>query len=584
MGLARSFLAETDLPNQTALSWLVPIGFNNTNDELIITKTITHFPSELYNAAFPTKATDSRPVEIFRGSTIVGIDTGTISVSGGSLTDTSATFPTVPNLAGRLIRDSSSKVHKIISNTSTTINSNSSSISNGKYVILPDFPTAVRTQTAFEFDIRTVAGQGFISNLVVIANSVLTIKTFVQDELVNMMFVDAAGTRFIVKSNDSTTLYFYETTITPVLGVGTKILTSFVDSQPSHYIDSFLTLAEADSRVGTGLLDNQFYYYTIFTLEKAKNVARAEYSPIDSGTPTQAYALSTKNNQFGQLLYNLWPELYRTLDTTEDLEDLMEVFGFQFNGLHSLITTYRLQDTHSVLTTALLPLSEQTGLPSIGYSIGADTLRRVAKDMIPVWKLKGSKEGIALFIREITTWDITQGTADYGGAIVDVLPNVEALRFFDANLGSTNTRLTQTDPFVSGGRFAKSLPGIIIPGFFNSREFVINIPNVALFVGLSEQLTTGSNTTTLVDNTKNYGPIDGLVGNYIIPNQAEVNDIFKIIANTTTTITMQGLVNNKEAGGQYAILSPLNTNRFIVLNRLMPSYSPFGTLPGYNFE
>lgn len=582
MGLARNFLASTDLPNQVAASWLAPINFNNTEDELIITKTITHFPVELFNAQFPTKATDSRPIEIFRGKTITGSNVGSISVLGNTLTDSSAVFPTSPSLVGRLLRDSSSKVHKIVSNTTTTI-STSSSISNGKYVVLPDFPTTVRTSDLFEFDIRTVAGQGFVSNLVTISNSLLVVKTFEVDELVNLIFLDSNGTRYIIKGNDTSTMYLFETTTTPVLGVGMRILSSFVDSQPMPYIDRFNTTIDASARTATKLLDNQFYYYTIFTLLTNGNVGRAEYSSIDSGTPTQAYAISTKDNKFGTILYNYWPELYKTLDSTEDLQDLMEVFGFQFNELHSLISTYKLQDSQNVLTTALLPLSEQTGLPSIGYSIGADTLRRIAKDMISCWKLKGSKEGIALFIKEITTWDITGGTADYGGSISDSLPNVEALRFFDANLGSANTRLTETDPFISGGRFARSLPGIIIPGFFSVREFVITISEVALFVGRSEIITTGQNTTTITDSSAVFGLDDSLVGNFLIPNQSEINDIFRIIGNTNTTITVQGIANNKIPEGKYVVLSPLNTNRLIILNRLMPSYIPFKTRQAYDF-
>lgn len=584
MGLARNFKASTDLPNQTALSWLAPLGFNNTNDELIITKTITHFPSELFNAAFPTKATDSRPVEIFRGSTIVGLNTGTISASGNVLTDSGASFPTLPSLKGRLIRDSSSTVHRIVSNTATTITiDEADTIANGKYVILADFPETARSQENYEVDIRTQATNGQISNLVIISNGQLVVKSFEVGELANLIFQDGSGTKFIIKDNTEDTVFFYETN-SPVIGAGMAILNSFVDSSPLPYIDNFRTEAEAAARTGTRLLDDRFYYYTVFTKLLNANVAQAEFATIESGTPTQAYALSTKDENFGELLYNLWPELDRTLDTTEDLLDLMKVFGFQLNEIHSLIKTYNLQDSDNVLVTALQPLSEQSGLPTVGFSIGADTLRRIAREQISCWRLKGSKEGIAVFIREITTWDITDGTADFSTAIQDVLPNVEALRFFDANLGNTNTRITETEPvFIPGGRFARGLPGIVIPGFFTFREFVITIPSVALYVGTSEAFSVSSNQTTMVDTTQNFGAVNSLVGNYLLPNQEEVNDIFQIVANTSTSITVRGIVTNRNPGGKFAILSPLNTNRFIILNRLLPFYIPFGTKAGYEF-
>lgn len=581
MSLAREFKASSLLPNQTGLNWRAPIDFNNSVDEVIVTRTITHFPMELFNASFPNRATDVRPIEIFRGRTIVGINVGTISVLGNTLTDTSATFPTSPSLAGRLLRDSSSTIHRIISNTSTVITLDSPAV-NGKYVVLADFVDDSRPQENYEFDIRTEAGVGYVKNLVVVSNNAFLIKNFSQDELVNLVFKDGAGSKFIVKSNTSDTVFFWETS-TPSLGAGMSMLNSHFEGQPLPYIDNYRTDLEALARAGTKLQDNKFYYYTVFSKPVNTNVAQADFSNFDSGESTQAWALSTKDRQFGDLLYNSWPTLYRELDETGDLQDLMSVFGYQLNEMHSLVDTYNLQDSDNVLVTALLPLSEQTGLSSVGYSIGADTLRRIARSMISCWHLKGSKEGIALFIRVLTTWDVTNGTGDFSGSIQDFLPNLEALRFFDPNLGSLNVRLTQTSPFVSGGRFAKSLPGIVIPGFFTFREFVVTLPNVALYIGSSEGFSVASGSTTMTDTSNNFGAVDSLVGNYIIPNTEEVNDVFEIISNTATTVTVRGVINNRNPGGDYAILSPLNTNRFIILNRLLPEYQPFGTRAGFVF-
>lgn len=581
MALVRNFKASTSNPNEIALNWKQPLGFNDSSDELIITRTITHFPMELYNSSFPDTPTDPRGIEVFRGKTIVGTDEGTISVSGPTLTDTGASFPTSPPLNGRLLRDSSSQVFKILSNTATTVTLDGDP-TDGKYIILADFPEDSRPQENYELDARTTAGSGFISNLVVVEEGSLIVKEFEEDELANLIFRDSNDNRFIIKGNDATTVFFFESS-TPSIGAGMSIFNSFSNSVVSPYLDTFRTVAEADNRSGSKLLDNQFYYYTIFTKEESVNVAQAEFSLINSGTSTQDFAISTKDNNFGDLLYKFWPTLYRELDSSGDLEDLMKVFGFQLNEIHSLLKTYKLQDGDNVLTTALLPLSEQTGLPSIGYTVGADTLRRVANNMIPCWKLKGSKEGIALFIKKITTWDITNGSADFGSAIQDFLPNVEALRFFDPNLGSLNTRLTSTNPVVTGGRFARGLPGIVIPGFFTFREFVISLPNIALFTGVSESFSVSAGSTTMVDTNNNFGANDSLVGNFLIPNTEEVNDIFEIISNTQTSITVRGIINNRVAGGDYAILSPLNTDRFIILNKLLPVYIPFGTKQSFIF-
>lgn len=581
MALVRNFKASTSLPNQIELNWLQPLDFNNSIDEIVVTRTNTHYPMEIFNTDFPTKATDSRPIEIFRGSTIVGLVTGNISVTGSVLTDTGATFPTNPSLVGRLLRDSIGKVFRILSNTNITVTLDSAP-TNGKYVILSDFPSAIRIQQNFENNIQTTSDSGTITNLVELINGAFVLANFEQDELVNLFFKDADNNKFIIKSNTSSTLTFFETD-TPVVGSGMVLLTNFNGSQPKPYIDTYKSTTEALNRIGTGLQDNQFYYYTAFTIPTGANVAQAEFSNIDSGTSTQSASISTKDRDWGAKLYSYWPSIFRELDETTDLEDLMKVFGFQFGYLHSVIETYKLQDTQVVFSTAALALAEQTGLPTVGYSIGVDTLRRIANDMLYAWRLKGSKEGIALFIRIITTWDITGGTGDINDSITDFVPNITALRFYDPALGITNTRLTSTDPFVAGGRFVKSLPGIIIPGFFSFREFIVTIPDVALYVGMSTGYSIGTGTTTMEDSAANFGADDSLVGNFLLPNQEEVNDLFLIIANTTNTVTVKGIVTNKTFSGNYAILSPLNTNRFNILNKLFPVYIPFGTIAGFIF-
>jgi hypothetical protein len=581
MALIQNFIAKTSNPNTIGLTWLQPLDFNNSPDELVITRTITHFPMELFNSSFPTKATDPSGVEIFRGNTITGLIPGNISVVGNTLTDTGASFPTSPPLIGRLLRDQNSQVFRIVSNTSTSITL-SDPPTNGIYVILPDFPQNSTVQQNFENDGRTQVGSGTISNLIENNNGTLLVANFTQDQVVNYIFQDGAGSRFIIKSNNSNTLTFFEST-TPVVGYGMSIFPSFNNSFVMSYVDNFETQAEATARIGTGLEDDTFYYYTGFTIPIGVNVAQAEFSTFDASTSTQSTDISVKDTNFGTLLYNLWPTLYRELDSSESLQDLMQVFGFQFNLLYSLIKTYNLQDPQTVFVNALLPLSEQLGLPSIGFSIGIDTFRREASSLLSAWKLKGSKTGIALFIRILTTWDITNGTGDVSSAISDFLPNVGALRFYDPLLGAGNVRLTTTNPFVAGGRFVRPLPGIIIPGFFSFREYIINIPNVALYVGTNTAFTVGINSTTMTDSAANFGATNSLVGNWLLPDQANVNDLFEITANTSTTITVKGVINNLTPNTEYAVLSPLNKSRFIILVKFLPLYQPFGTIPAFNF-
>lgn len=611
MALVRNLTTYDSTPNQVALSWTQPLGFNTANSQIVISKSSSYFPMELFNANFPTKNTDQTSVQIFSGQTIAQTNPAGVTVSTNQLVDSAASFGV---LRGRILRDSNGNTFKILSNTSNTLYLDGTP-AGGKYVILADFPSTITAQQKFENNINTVATNGTISNLVQVINNIPTVITFEPDALANLIFFDGSN-KYIIQGNDTTTITFFNGE-TPTVGNGMAILSSSTNNRIIQYVDNFKNKSEVTANYGSGLLDDQFYYYTAFTLPVGANVAEAEFATYDSPQSTQSVGLSTANKDFSTILYNYWPEIFQQGDATGDLKDLMSVFGYQFQEIHSYITTYNLQDTDKVYVTALAALADQTGLPSVGYGIGIDTFRRIARDMITAWKLKGSKQGIALFIRILTTWDITNGTGDIDDAISDNLPNVSAFRFFSSALGSTNTRFTQTNtvqipdgngqttvyvgsvpasavgtpnvnfitssPAVLGGKFPKTLPGIIIPGFFTFREFVITLPNVALFLGLSYSFSVSNGTTTMTDNYANYGATDSLVGNYLLPNQQEPNALYQIISNTSNSVTVQGILINRQIGNNYAILSPLNASRFKILTKFMPLYSPYGTQASFNF-
>lgn len=598
MALVQNFTTYDTNPNQVNLSWTQPLGFNTANSEIIITRTASYFPMELYNSTFSNSVTDPIPFEIFRGKVIVGLNSGTISITGKVLTDSAATFPTSPSLVGRILRDVNGNIFKILSNTATSITLDGAP-SSGIYSVLADFPTTIQPQQTFERDIRTVAGPGTITNLVQYINGALAVVAFAPDSLANLIFQDGSGTKFIISGNTASTVSFFETAI-PTIGIGMAILSSSTNNRIIQYVDNFSNAQEAAARAGTGLLSDHFYYYTAFNLPIGADVAQAEFATWASPQSTQSVSISTANNDFGNVLYNYWPVVFQQLDTSGDLYDLMQVFGHEFQELHSYIKTYNLQDSDNVYVTALAALADQTALPSVGYSIGIDTLRRIARNMISAWKLKGSKQGIALFIRILTTWDITGGTGNINDAISDYLPNIEAFRFYSTRLGNTNTRFSKDvysvtnlngqgvpviteGSFTPGGRFAKSLPGIIIPGFFTFREFVVTLPNVALLIGSTTGFSVSGGTTTITDSTAPFGATNSLVGNFILPNESEPNDIYQIISNTSTTVTVSGIVVDRTPQNTYVVLSPLNANRFIILVKFMPLYQPYGTLSGFSF-
>ena len=311
------------------------------------------------------------------------------------------------------------------------------------------------------------------------------------------------------------------------------------------------------------------------------------YAPYTSVISTQIFALNPKNRKIGDYLYKLWPQFFRTLDQTGDLEDLMQVFGKEMNEMFGVINTLELQNPDLIIPPYLSYGAASKSLPLVSESLGIDTQRRVMRDYIAALKQKGTRDGIARFIKIITTWDITNGTGDLLEAIIDDTPETISLRFYGPSLGTNNTRLVNTEAVISppAGRFYKAPPGsgISLPGFFKFREVIINLPNVALEIGTSTGLGTLDGNSTISDLSANFGADNSLKGSYLIPNEGAPEDFYLIIGNTSSTITVQGSVPQTYLGAKYVILSPLNMNRFLVIQRLINEFLPHNAKAVFNF-
>ena len=261
------------------------------------------------------------------------------------------------------------------------------------------------------------------------------------------------------------------------------------------------------------------------------------------------------------------------------------MFGHEFNVLYALITKYELQNP-SVLTPGVLETASQNaGFELVSESLGIDTRRRVMRDIISCYKLKGNRDGIAKFIKVLTTWDITNGTGDTRGAIVDDIPEVVGLRFYSASLGGLNTNLVDTGDVQSppAGRFVKGVPGLALPGFFQVREVIIELPNVALHIGDSNNLTSFEGNTVLSDVNADFGLNNSLVGCFVIPNEGSPNDFYQIIENDNASITVAGNIPISNLGAKYVILSPLNLTRFVAVSKDIVKFMPYNTVAVFNF-
>lgn len=650
----REFEAHTSTPNTITLSWKQPKTFD-TSQEIVVVRRKDSFPMELFNddALYSAKVevsgfTDPAQVEIFRGRLYRGSNgVGALH----ELVDSSASFPTSPSLKGRILRDSQSRNFRIASNTSTLIVVDQGTPASGIYIILADFPNS--NEQSFTGTSTSVSAGLLVDSS----------KNFPEHSLQNRILVDFDGDAFIIYDNSQEQIIVGGT---PAAGEYTVLqeFNGYVSPTDSiqgqfQYTDDFLNKEQADARNGTGLEDEQFYYYTAFTHNLGGNVAQSTFGIIGQNNSTQAVALSITDREFGELLYSLWPQVFRTNDTTGDLEDMMTIFGSGMNEQYSYVNTFDLVNGNKMLYSLLPSNAQQLGIDQTDLVLGADTLRRIATDLLPTWKKKGSKLGIVDFIRIITTWDVTNGTKD-ASSITDVLNHDLILRFYSDTLGTDNTRffgfeptysnspftsytynsgtgviqysaavdlslvsigdvftdgagntfdvvavsdtldqitiangqtintasgggVYKKSPLATSGRFYSSTPGVIIPGFFDYREFVVTVKGVALATGQSTNIVVAGNSTLMTDSSANFGGTNNLVGNFLLPKQGQVNEIFVIIANSATTITVQGVVKDLEMVGEYAVLSPLNSVRFQRINELMNNYAPSFAKMGIQF-
>ena len=425
----------------------------------VVTKTIIQrrkdaFPVEL---ATGTVYTQNVAVEIFNGTEIIGIGNASIVNGNNIFTDTSASF--TQDLVGRIFRDSASfnfRILAVLSSTQLQLESNDT-LHNGVYVILSDFSQSKPLAVSPVNYLQISSGPGVINDPNGFLVDVATNTFAVAHQLQNRIVIDSNAVPYVIIDNTPTQLILNNTTTTPTVGFypGYTILPPFngINSQ-FFYIDNFVNSVQAEARVGTGTEPNTWYYYTAFTKNLSISPAGENFATYDSALSTQAYALATGDSDFGSLMYNsYWPQVYPQTDNPDDatgkpavsgtgnLQDLMSVFGIQFDQLYSLVETFQLQNAREVSESVLDQFAYQLDLTPTDYIIGRDVLRRVANEMIDIYRNKGDKIGIYKFIRVITTWDITGGTGDINSAINDNPPNFDALRLYSATLGILNTRI-----------------------------------------------------------------------------------------------------------------------------------------------
>jgi len=320
-------------------------------------------------------------------------------------------------------------------------------------------------------------------------------------------------------------------------------------------------------------------------VKRYSSVNEVQYSLYSNTLSTQAFGVSTQDRLFGDFLYRLFPSIFRQTDATGDLEDLMKVFGTQFNNMFSDINLFELRNPDVIEANVLTKAASSKGIDLTSENLGIDTRRRITRDIVPAYKLKGNREGIFKYIKILTTWDITNGTGDLKEAIIDDTPETTGLRLYSSSLGTGNTRYIDTLDVQSppAGRFYKGIPGLTLPGFFAFKELIITLPNVAMEIGNSTDLGYFGGNTTLSDDNADLGLTNSLKDCFLIPNEGNPNDFYKITSNTSTTITVEGSIPQESLGAKYIVLSPLNMDRFTALDASISEFIPHDTIALFTF-
>jgi hypothetical protein len=126
-----------------------------------------------------------------------------------------------------------------------------------------------------------------------------------------------------------------------------------------------------------------------------------------------------------------------------------------------------------------------------------------------------------------------------------------------------------------------------LEGFFNVVEILIELPNVAMFVGQSTNLSYINGGTiiqaTIEDTSTDFGMPNSLKGCFLIPIEGNPNDYYEITANTNDTLTINGTIPQGIVGSKYVVLSPLNLNRFVALQNTITEQLSYRAVPVFNF-
>jgi hypothetical protein len=179
-----------------------------------------------------------------------------------------------------------------------------------------------------------------------------------------------------------------------------------VDADDGDILNESTSLTRPIAYSDLGLIEGRTYYYSIFVQETSSlNWVRAG----------NVYGISVKNFNSYKKMYTYMPEMMRSVDIYEltsdkenkDLQDFLKLLAFEYDLEKTLATNIMYAyDTTFVDGRYIPQMMKQFGLkfePEIGLKQSRILLRNVLK----IYKNKGSKDGLTTYLKAYTGYDTT---------------------------------------------------------------------------------------------------------------------------------------------------------------------------------
>jgi hypothetical protein len=316
----------------------------------------------------------------------------------------------------------------------------------------------------------------------------------------------------------------------------------------------------------TQLIEGRTYYYSIFVQETASlNWIRAG----------NVYGISVKDFDSYKKMYTYLPEIMRAGDVyeltsdkeNEDLQDFLKLLAFEYDLEKTLATNIMYSSDTTFVDGRYIPqIMKQFGLkfePEIGLKQSRILLRNVLK----IYKNKGSKDGLTTYLKAYTGYDttITVGRnifLDYNNSSFE-----ESIGFWSATSASLarDTSVTAYEESSAPASFPNLQDGVL-------KSTVTTAGTVVLSCGLSAPITRG----IPVKSTSIIGAsADGSYITYFtVGNKLAIGDLITITGLATSGFNLTNATVYSSSESEFKVASSVTGTSVGIIPPSVPTGIP----------